>query len=49
MLKKSAVTSLVVICVTILIGLWIVRDSLCDISYQSGSTIITATLAYESR
>ena len=49
MLKKSAVTSLVVICVTILIGLWMVRDSLCDFSYQSGSTIITATLAYESR
>jgi hypothetical protein len=36
MLKKSAVTSLVVICVTIVISLWLVRDSLCDVSYESG-------------
>jgi hypothetical protein len=35
--------------VTILIGLWLVRDSLCDVSYQSGGTILKATLAYESR
>ena len=49
MLKKSAVTSLVVICVTIVISLWLVRDSLCGVSYESGGTILKATLAYESR
>jgi hypothetical protein len=27
----------------------LVRDSLCDVSYQSKSTIMKATLAYESR
>ncbi|MFA1563091.1 Hok/Gef family protein [Aliivibrio fischeri] len=49
MQKKSTLASLIVICVTILIGIWLLRDSLCDVSYLSEGTIITATLAYESR
>ncbi|MGF1804332.1 Hok/Gef family protein [Aliivibrio sifiae] len=49
MLKKSALTRLIVICMTILLGLWLEKGSLCELSYQSERTIISASLAYESR
>ncbi|MGF1806206.1 Hok/Gef family protein [Aliivibrio sifiae] len=49
MQKKSTLASLIVICVTILIGIWLLRDSLCDVYYQSEGTIMSANLAYESR
>ncbi|MUK76541.1 Hok/Gef family protein [Aliivibrio fischeri] len=47
--KKTTLTSLIVICITILCALWIERGSLCELSYNSESTVMKATLAYEAQ
>ncbi|MGF1903541.1 Hok/Gef family protein [Aliivibrio salmonicida] len=47
--KKTALTSLIVICITVLCALWMVRNSLCEFSYQTESTVMKATLAYEAQ
>ena len=36
--SKIALMGLVVICFTVLCGLFIVRDSLCEVRYKDGST-----------
>ena len=36
--SKTALMGLVVICFTVLCGLLIVRDSLCEVRYTDGST-----------
>ncbi|ENM5730732.1 Hok/Gef family protein [Vibrio mimicus] len=36
--SKTALMGLVVICITVLVGLWIVRDSLCEVRYQDAHT-----------
>ncbi|AZL83634.1 Hok/Gef family protein [Aliivibrio salmonicida] len=46
--KKSALTGLIVICLTILCFTWMVRGSLCELQIKNGSAVIQATLAYEA-
>ncbi|WP_083824897.1 Hok/Gef family protein [Vibrio ichthyoenteri] len=40
--NNSSLVGLVVICFTILCALWLVRDSLCEVRYQNGSTSFLA-------
>lgn len=47
--NKTALLGLIVICITILCFTWITRDSLCELRYKDGDSVISATLAYESR
>ncbi|MCU5771949.1 Hok/Gef family protein [Erwiniaceae bacterium BAC15a-03b] len=46
---KLRLLSLIIICATILIIVWISRNSLCELSVRRGNTEVVATLAYESR
>ena len=47
--SKTALAGLVVICITILCGLWIIRDSVCEIHYKEGSTDVQARfVVYET-
>ncbi|MBP2170208.1 protein HokA [Erwinia toletana] len=46
---KLRLLSLVIICVTILIVAWIIRNSLCELYIRHSNTEVVATLAYESR
>ncbi|EIT7126711.1 Hok/Gef family protein [Vibrio parahaemolyticus] len=32
--SKTALAGLVVICITVLVELWLVRDSLCEVRYK---------------
>ncbi|MFV8433924.1 Hok/Gef family protein [Vibrio owensii] len=36
--SKTALAGLTVICITALVGLWIVRDSLCEVQYKDENT-----------
>ncbi len=46
---KVTLTGLIVLCLTFLCGLWLVRDSLCEVRYQDGSTNFLAHfVAYEA-
>ncbi|MFA0156837.1 Hok/Gef family protein [Vibrio sp. 10N.261.46.A3] len=36
--SKIALMGLVVVCITVLCGLLIVRDSLCEVRYKDGNT-----------
>ena len=48
--SKIALLGLMVICFTILCGLWITRDSLCEIHYKEGSTDVLARfVVYETQ
>ena len=40
--NNTALAGLIVLCVTILCGLWMVRDSLCEVRYQNGNTSFLA-------
>ncbi|EHH1077213.1 Hok/Gef family protein [Vibrio parahaemolyticus] len=40
--NKTALAGLIVLCITFLCGLWLVRDSLCEVRYQDGSTSFLA-------
>ncbi|PKF50237.1 Hok/Gef family protein [Enterovibrio nigricans] len=47
--SKTALAGLVVICVTVLVGLWIVQDSLCEVRFKNEQTDILARfVVYES-
>ncbi|ANC00433.1 MULTISPECIES: Hok/Gef family protein [Vibrio] len=47
--QKTALLSLIVICLTLLGFTWMVRDSLCELQVRNGNSVFLATLAYESR
>ncbi|MFZ4833415.1 Hok/Gef family protein [Rouxiella sp. Mn2063] len=40
--------SLVVICITILIFTWLIRDSRCEFTFKQGDTEVAAIMVYES-
>lgn len=40
--NNTALAGLIVLCFTILCGLWLVRDSLCEVRYQDGNTSFLA-------
>ncbi|ELI0636028.1 Hok/Gef family protein [Vibrio harveyi] len=47
--SKTALARLTVICITVLVGLWIVRDSLCEVQYKDGNTNFLARfVVYET-
>ncbi|MFM2666731.1 Hok/Gef family protein [Vibrio mediterranei] len=47
--NNTALAGLIVLCVTILCGLWMVRDSLCEVRYQNGNTRFLANfVVYET-
>ncbi|MGD1439463.1 Hok/Gef family protein [Vibrio harveyi] len=47
--SKTALAGLTVICITVLVGLWIVRDSLCEVQYKGGNTNFLARfVVYET-
>ncbi|MDS1913314.1 MULTISPECIES: Hok/Gef family protein [Enterobacter] len=46
-MRRSAVLCLVVVCITILIFIWMVRGSLCELHIKQGNTELIAYLAYE--
>ncbi|EGU34089.1 Hok/Gef family protein [Vibrio scophthalmi] len=47
--NKTALRSLIVICLTILCFTWMTRGTLCGLHFKDGNSVISATLAYESR
>jgi len=47
--SKTALMGLIVICTTILCGLWIVRDSLCEVRYKDeGTDFLARFVVYET-
>ncbi len=48
MVHKLTVISLIVICITILIFTWMIRDSLCELTFKQGDTEVAAIMVYES-
>jgi len=47
--NKTALAGLIVLCFTFLCSLWLVRDSLCEVRYQDGSTSFLAQfVVYET-
>ena len=40
--NKTALAGLIVLCLTFLCGLWLVRDTLCEVRYQDGNTSFLA-------
>ncbi|MGR5299359.1 Hok/Gef family protein [Vibrio mediterranei] len=47
--SKTALAGLIVICITVLVGLFIVRDSLCEIRYKDAHTDFLARfVVYET-
>lgn len=46
-MRRSAVLCLVVVCITILIFIWMVRGSLCELHIKQGNTELSVYLAYE--
>lgn len=46
-MRRSAVLCLVVVCISILIFIWMVRGSLCELHIKQGNTELSAYLAYE--
>ncbi len=47
--NKTALTGLIVLCVTALCALWMVQDSLCDVRYQDEHTHFEANfVVYET-
>lgn len=47
--QKSMLCSLIVICLTILLFTWMVRDSLCELYIKQGNNEFAASLACESK
>ncbi|WNN43276.1 MULTISPECIES: Hok/Gef family protein [Winslowiella] len=47
MLKKYLLQRLIVLCLTILAGLWLIRGSLCEVRITYGSNEYAAFLNYE--
>ncbi|EHJ9985278.1 TPA: Hok/Gef family protein [Vibrio parahaemolyticus] len=46
---KTALAGLIVLCLTLLCGLWMVRDTLCDIHYQDDHSRFEANfVVYET-
>ncbi|HAX5200307.1 Hok/Gef family protein [Escherichia coli] len=46
-MRRGYVFCLVVVCITILIFVWMVRGSLCELHIRQGNTELSAYLAYE--
>ena len=46
-MRRSTLLCLVVVCFTVLVFVWMVRGSLCELHIKQGSTELTAYLAYE--
>jgi protein HokE len=49
MFGKTAVVSLLIVCITALGVISLVRDSLCELQVRQGQTEIRAFLAYEAK
>ncbi|MBW3779596.1 type I toxin-antitoxin system Hok family toxin [Aeromonas veronii] len=49
MFGKTAVVSLLIVCITVLGLTFLVRDSLCELQVHQGQTEIRMFLAYEAR
>ncbi|WP_312951823.1 type I toxin-antitoxin system toxin HokA [Superficieibacter sp.] len=45
--QRYLLYGLIVICITILLFTWMVRDSLCELHMKQGKTELAAVLAYE--
>jgi protein HokA len=47
--KRTLLLSLFLICTTLLIFTWMVRDSLCELHFRQEKTELAAVLAYEAK
>ena len=48
-MSRKLLYSLVVVCLTLLVFTWMVRDSLCEVRINQGNTEFAAFLNYEGR
>lgn len=48
-MSRKLLYSLMVVCLTLLVFTWIVRDSLCEIRINQGNAEFAAFLNYEGR
>ncbi|WP_336845210.1 Hok/Gef family protein [Providencia rettgeri] len=48
-MTKYALIGLIAVCLTVLCFSLLMRDRLCSISVNSGSTVVQASLSYEER
>ncbi len=47
--SKTALMDLLVVCITILLGIWLVRDSLCEVRFTNDHTDFLAKfVVYET-
>lgn len=47
--KNTAILSLTIMCVTLIVALALVRNNLCEVEYRNGTALFKAVLAYEVR
>ncbi len=47
--KRTLLLGLFLICTTLLIFTWMVRDSLCELHFRQEKTELAAVLAYEAK
>ena len=47
MLQRNALLGVLVVCITIVVIIWMTRDSLCELHVKQGNTDIAVKLAYE--
>lgn len=47
--KNTAILSLTIMCVTLIVALALVRNDLCEVEYRNGTALFKAVLAYEVR
>ncbi|MGF1873698.1 Hok/Gef family protein [Photobacterium indicum] len=47
--KRHHLIGLSIVCITLLIALTLIRDTLCDVQYKDATTTFSAHLAYEVR
>lgn len=47
--KRTLLLGLFLICTTLLIFTWMVRDSLCELHFRQEKTELAAELAYEAK
>ncbi|WP_394230575.1 Hok/Gef family protein [Shewanella colwelliana] len=47
--RKTTTMSLAIVCFTLLAALALIRDDLCQVEYQNGTTLLKVALAYEAK
>ncbi|MBE8574118.1 Hok/Gef family protein [Vibrio sp. OPT18] len=47
--KHAALANTLVLCMTLIVGLWMVRESLCELRYKDTKREFSASFVYEMK